>query len=156
LAPLCSVESAGEHTLWLLRRDRRVAVLKRLVNAEVVQQKLAQSLPPSDRFGEMVRNILKRGAAIEIEELSREDMLAVAAALEALDGLDLPTPDAAKLKQLLSRTEFLTDYEVLLEKGFFGREKELARLEALLDDNVSARKVVLLSGPGGAGKSTLL
>jgi hypothetical protein len=155
LAAICSIETAGRRTLWLLYADRRAAALQRMIAQNRLAAGLDGPLPAADRMGSMLRRIL-RGEPVLLPGLEREDLLAISWSLEALAGIDLPKPDITQVHQLLARTQFLAEYEVLLEKGFFGREPELARLSAFLESPEQRRRLLLLSGLGGAGKSTLL
>ncbi len=162
LAPFCSVESKGSDTLWLLRPDRRAGALRRLIGEKRLDVALAGALPATDDAGEMLRSIL-RGRFPVIDNLDRESLLALSWALEALGAVDVPKPDISQVQQILARTQFLAEYEVLLEKGFFGRESELSELSAFLQGGITdlerlrtSQQSLMLTGLGGAGKSTLL
>jgi hypothetical protein len=155
LAPFCSVESQKDRTVWLLRSDRRSDALRRIVSEGRLSQSLAQTLPPTDPQGDMLRTVL-RAQTLNIETLDRAGLLALAWALESLFAIDLPKPDLARVRQRLNSASFLNDYDVLLEKGFFGREPELAQLDAFLKSPGAERRLLTMSGLGGAGKSTLL
>jgi hypothetical protein len=154
LAPRCSVESKGTATLWLLRPDRRVAALRSLIGEKRLDLALAGTLPATDNAGETLRSILHGKFAV-IDKLDREGLFSLAWALEALAAVDVPKPDISEVRKLVARTQFLAEYDVLLEKGFFGRESELSRLSTFLEAGAS-QQLLLLTGLGGAGKSTLL
>jgi hypothetical protein len=160
LASSSVVEIQGGKTQWLLQADRRTDVLKRLVSEQRLEAKLAEPLPETDRFGEKLRELLRTGASVKVEGLSRDDLLATAAAIEATSGLDLPKPDDSAIRQSLDQLEFLSDYGVLLEDGFVGRTDELADLGRFLVDPSLGRTGswtgLVLTGLGGAGKSTLV
>jgi hypothetical protein len=160
LASSSVVEVQGAKTQWLLQADRRTDVLKRLVTEQRLETKLAEPLPETDRFGEKLRELLRTGASVNVEGLSRDDLLATAAAIEATSGIDVPKPDDSAIRQSLAQLEFLSDYTVLLEDGFVGRTNELEDLRAYLADpspgTTGLWTGLVLTGLGGAGKSTLL
>jgi hypothetical protein len=155
LASLCSVEPIEQRTFWLLHSDRRSACLQWLAAQQRIETVLDRPLPPTDRKGEMLRNIL-RGAPITLDKLSGEDLLAVSWSLEALAPIDVTKPQISEVHQRLARAQFLAGYEVLLEKDFVDRDAELARLSAFVHSPEPGRRLLLLSGLGGSGKSTLL
>jgi hypothetical protein len=155
LASLCSVEPTEQRTFWLLHSDRRSACLQWLAARRRLTAVLDRPLPPTDRKGEMLRNIL-RNAPPPLDTLEREDLLAVSWSLEALASVDVPKPAITEVQQRLARTQFLASYEMLLVKDFVGRDSELARLSAFVQGPEPGRRWLLLSGLGGAGKSTLL
>jgi predicted ATPase len=159
LAASSVVEVQGARMRWLLKADRRTDVLKRLVTEQRLETKLSEPLPATDRFGEKLRELLRTGASVAVEGLSRDDLLATAAAIEATSGIDVPKPDDAAIRQSLAQFEFLSDYSVLLEGGFVGRVNELEDLRTFLADPPETSQVwtgLVLTGLGGAGKSTLL
>ena len=128
LAAACVVESHEERVKWLLVKERREAALARLVESDRLQETLARPLPVTDAFGDMLRELLRDGAHVRVEDRPRDELIALAAAIEATSGLDLPRPDLATVRRVMGPGELLADYEVLLAKGFVGREPELARL----------------------------
>lgn len=159
IAPLCTVERVDQGVRWIMQLGVRHAVLERLFRADQLLPRLEQALPATDRFGDMLRSLIRAQGPIDIEALSAEDLLALAAALEATAKLDIVKPDRRALRQLIARAQFLADYQPLLKNGFFGRDAELAELKNFLAApraQHSAWDGLILAGTGGAGKSTLL
>lgn len=159
LAPECVIETYEGKVQWLYSSDNRRSELSRLKNEGRLAAILNAPLVPTDRFGLMLRALLRHGANLKLEELHREDLLALSAAMEATSDIGLPQPDAAEVRKRIGRDEFLSDYDVLLERGFVGREDELKKLRNFVQvEPVSSYgwSSLVLTGLGGSGKSTLL
>lgn len=159
LASECSVETHQGKVQWLYSKDPRNKMLQRLVEEGRLQAVLNGPLPPTDRFGEMLRALLRQGAALSFTNLPREELIDLKAAIEATDRANIPHPDLAEITKLVSRKEFLSEYDVLLSRGFSGRHDELKELREFLLVPGAGRgqwTSMVLTGPGGSGKSTLL
>ncbi|WP_158597998.1 AAA family ATPase [Noviherbaspirillum saxi] len=144
-----------------MQAKERTRVLQQLAAHRQLQTRLAEPLPETDRFGEILREMLKTGSVSDLDRLSRSDLLATASAWEILSSLNLVTLDESKLRRLITQAEFLADYDALLEDGFLGREEQLNSLRDFLggatdNTNPSRLNSMILTGLGGAGKSTLL
>jgi hypothetical protein len=158
---VCFVEAEGGVTSWMLRADRRTEILRRLIAEERLAQCLKVPLPATDRFGDMLREVLARGGGIDVDRLSRDEMLAMAGVLEATADVKMATPDAARLRQRLAASRFLANYTVLLQPAFVGRTDELRRLRDFVTAPPATPRTTtwdgaVLTGLGGSGKSTLL
>src|SRR5262245_24545671 len=163
LAQSCAIEPSKGGVQWLLLKNPRTLILTDMINDGRLLQRLESPLPPTDRFGVMLRDLLERGANINLADLNRQDLLEFASAIEATSEVSIQRPDEAELRKLIKRTEFLARYDILFEKGFIGRETELANLRRFVingDDSKGAIRSrwsgLILTGLGGAGKSTLL
>ena len=162
LAPMCVVETHEGRVLWLIKKEFRKGVLARLLDGQRLAEVLRGPLPSTDRFGLMLRALLRDGAGINLKRLEYEDLLALASAVEATAGAGLPQPDTDELNRLVAGIGFLADYDVLLRRGFYGRREQLRQLDEFLRRPVESKSYslawdgVVLTGLGGAGKSTLL
>lgn len=161
LAAECKVESSGREVCWLLLKDARALVLNRLVEEGRLKSRLEQGpLPKTDLFGDALRELLRYGQQVQVEGRTREELSALLSAAEAVSDVNLPRPDEGQLRKLLRRSKFLSDYDVLLEKGFVGRVGEYEALKSFAsgegDDPPYSWSGLVLTGLGGAGKSTLL
>lgn len=161
LAPLCVVETHEDSVRWLLKKEHRGCVLTRLKDENRLAETLKGALPSTDRFGMMLRDLLRGGARVNLEGLGSEDVMALTSAVEATAEVGLPHPDVADLRRLAS-ADFLADYDVLLMRGFYGRRDEIHQLSQFLSRPVASKSYsqswdgTVLTGLGGAGKSTLL
>ncbi len=161
LAPNCVIEPFEGEMRWMLLKAARAVPLSRLSNSGRLRTLLDQTLPPTDRFGTLLRELLRDGAQISLEGRTQEDLLALISAVEATSGIEgISAPYEAKLRSLIERTRFLADYDVLFSKGFFGRTEELIKLRKFVEhgDSTLTRlwSGLILTGLGGAGKLTLL
>jgi hypothetical protein len=167
LAQGCDVEGTETGLRWLLLKDRRTLVLRRLASHPGLPHALARELPATDLFGEALREILRHGKAVSLHrrQLTSADdqerwLLALASAIEAVRLAGLPTPDPQAVQQASGQASFLREHRLLTQDGVLGRGAE----EAALVDFITAPPVptaarwegLLLTGLGGAGKSTLL
>lgn len=156
----CAVETAEAGVNWLLSQAKRVVVIRQLIDAGTLTGQLDQSLPATDRFGEMLRELLRDGAALIVENRSQDDLLALMEALEATKPLNLPQPDWTQIRREIGLANFLTDQRTLLANGFVGRQPELETLRDFVNDTSPPTswpwKGLVLTGLGGSGKSTLL
>lgn len=157
LAAFCSVVPVESGVRWLMAVEARGRVLQRLVREGGVMARLAGALPATDAAGEMLRRVLRGG--FDVAQLGPEEGKALETALEWLKDVPVEKPDVKAIQSARAKQEFFESYEVLLERGFVGREGELAQLRDFL---LSAPKEswrwdgALLTGLGGTGKSTLL
>jgi AAA ATPase-like protein len=161
LATQCTIQTHEEKVHWLLSRDNRNLILRRLKDEGRLNEVLDGLLPPTDRFGTMLRLLLRHGAELSLTDLDREDLVALAAAMETTLDVGLPQPDMAEVRNLMGIDEFLAEYDVLLEKGFVGRQQELSLLQAFIANSdppphSQGWTGQVLTGLGGSGKSTLL
>ena len=161
LAAECKVESSGGKVRWLLLNDARSLVLNRLIEEERLKSQLEQGpLPETDLFGSALRELLRDGQQVRIEGRTREELSALLSAVEATSGVKLAKLDEGLLRKLLKRSKFLSDYDVLLEKGFVGRASEYEALKRFASgesgDPLYNWSGLVLTGLGGAGKSTLM
>jgi hypothetical protein len=161
LASQCTIETHRNAVHWLLTKAVRNNVLKRLIDSNRLHIVLDGPLPPTDGFGDVLRLLLRTGKDLKFEDLDREQLLNLIAAMEATDDSGLPQPPMIDVRRRLGRREFLSEYDVLLARGFVGRKKELDALNQFLatpqDTSYPASWTSLvLTGLGGSGKSTLL
>ncbi|UOQ75285.1 ATP-binding protein [Hymenobacter cellulosilyticus] len=161
LATFCLTEIQGDKVKWLLKHNQRKKILAEFVRHDLLPSKLRQRHPRTDRFGKMLRRLLQHGANLNLEKNSREDMLALASAMEATASIGISQPDVTGINHLRRNNKFLAEYRVLLKNGFYGRAPELKRLRAFLSSERNGRSIIpprslVLTGIGGAGKSTLL
>src|SRR5262249_6495174 len=59
LGPFCIVETLGTEVQWVLRQGARKTTLSRLNDQGRLQSLLEQELPPTDSFGERLRELLR-------------------------------------------------------------------------------------------------
>lgn len=162
LLPDCTTQPAGERISWILKQNRRRAVITQLVNNGTLQQALLQPLPPTDELGKWLRRLLQAQESVaSLESLNRDELLSLAHAVEALNGIPglNYVPELSDIVRHLDTGRLLADYDILLLNGFFGREKELSDLQIFLEKPKTQSgwwEGILLTGMGGAGKSTLL
>lgn len=157
----CNVQQVDGSMQWMLKQTRRKTILSDMIQQKALQEKLSQPLPPTGLFGEMLRKILGKEPPGEIKDMSQNELLALSHAIEALQDIPvgIPLPTLPEIRRKLEAGRFLSDYDVLLVKGFVGREDELGQLNDFLTQPLPAGKLwdgLLLTGVGGAGKSTLL
>lgn len=154
----CTTETHQDKVRWLHLKEPRNAVLRRLNEEGRLQKLLGEPLPPTDPYGDMLRALLQQGDTIPLESMATEALKNLELAIEATNDTGLPHPDRDRVRRLIRREEFLSEYDVLLSRGFFGRQKELAELNNFLSSPHEAGRwsSLVMTGAGGAGKSTLL
>lgn len=156
LLPLCEqVPLSSGRGVWSLTLSHRRAALRRMGTRQKMQAALAANpVRPQTAGQEMWERVLGT-SLIPIEDLSREDLAALATVTEwaedILDGL----PDAASIRKALRKADLLAPMRRLTESGFVGREEELAQLSAYVF-GVKPQVPLYVFGSGGVGKSTLL
>lgn len=170
LGSFCLVENRGTEIFWTLKQSQRTFILNKLLKDKNRFKKLlSQKLPSTDVFGKLLRAVLRQDK-IKLETLGNERLLALTAVVETLEGLreilieyneKFLLPTVEQIRPLIQKVNFLSDYDVLLENGFYGREKELKQLDDFLQLRQLPRDYpywngVVLTGIGGAGKTTLL
>ncbi|HZG53384.1 MAG TPA: ATP-binding protein, partial [Pyrinomonadaceae bacterium] len=161
LAPECVIEPFEGKVRWLLSKNARTVTLNRLIEEGRLRSHLDERpLPETDQLGMLLRELLRHGAQVPLEGRTREEMLALACAVEATSEVKLQKPDGGVLRKLLKRANFLSDYDVLLDKEVVGRNREYDALKRFIlpeDKGVSGSwQGLALTGAGGAGKSTLV
>jgi hypothetical protein len=161
LAAECTVETYQGTVRWLLSPAARNTALRRLIDSNRLTHVLDGPLPPTDSFGDVLRMLLREGANLNLEQLDREQLQNLIAAMEATNESGLSQPSLFDVRQRLVRKEFLSEYDVLLARGFVGRKQELAKLYEFLSSgndpsHAATWTSLVLTGLGGSGKSTLL
>ena len=161
LSSQCTIETHQNAVHWLLTKPARTVSLRRLVESNRLNYLLNGPLPPTDPFGEVLRLLLRHGSDLKLEFLDSEQLLNLIAAMEATSDSGLPQPDVNEVRRRLGRREFLSEYDVLLARGFVGRKDEMAELYEFLSAGDQASHPaswtsLVLTGFGGSGKSTLL
>ncbi|MER9205288.1 ATP-binding protein [Mesorhizobium sp. M0771] len=99
--------------------------------------------------------ILGEGEIGHLNQRSLEELLALARAVDWLQGAVFALPARDDLLRRIEMKRLLKPFQRLLERGFVGRADELAALH----DYVRSKKtssILCLHGPGGVGKSTLM
>ncbi len=158
LSDKCIVDTSGNTMKWLLQQPYRTIELSRMISEGSLTRHLKDALPETDNNGKMLRALL-RGDQLVASEMNEEQLKDMSFALEVTKGLYLSDQDITQVKNLLERFRFLSDYNVLLSKGFYGRERELADLADFVRDRGNQEgkhDFLALRGAGGSGKSTLL
>lgn len=168
LEPLCFFETSGSKVGWNLKQNYRKFILKKLIENNDLQDLLAhrEKLPPTDDYGEFLRAILRR-KEIKTENLTQDELRTLRTVIQTLEDLNnalaydqrFPLPRLSDVRQRIERRSFLSDYDILLENGFRGREKELKALNDFLFKRIKTGDYwngLILTGIGGIGKSTLL
>lgn len=159
LAPQCVIEPFEGAVRWLLANDARTAVLNRIIDEGRLKQLLDRSKPAvTDMLGQLLRELLRDGAGVRLDGRTHNELLCLLCAVEATSGVDIQKPDEQTLNALIKSAKFLSDYDVLLDKGFYGREKQRSELKRFVTEPAAGRgrwKGIVLTGLGGAGKSTL-
>jgi hypothetical protein len=155
LLPLCEPVTQGpERGLWSLTLPMRRTALERLKSRERMKQALeANAKRPDTPVQRMFEKIVD-AAPIELADLSREDLAALATVhgwvADILDGL----PELAAIRLAIARAELFAPMRRLTGSTFVGRDVELEQLEAYITS--PSRTPLFVFGPGGVGKSTLL
>jgi hypothetical protein len=155
LSLTCETSKSSGTLLWTMTPPQRIPILRSILASGELAKMNSTTLPATDMFGTWLRNVLF-AAPIDMNKLSRDELLALCKVLELLTDIPIPKPSLADVKALLNRKEFLSDYDILLKDGFFGRELELKQLEYLIQNNNQQKNAIVLTGLGGSGKSTLL
>ncbi|PWV49143.1 ATP-binding protein [Chitinophaga sp. S165] len=158
LSDKCIVDTSGNVMKWLLQQPYRSIELKRMIGEGSLAKHLSDALPETDNNGNMLRSLL-RGDQLITRNMNEAQLKDLSFALEVTKDLHLGNPDLARVKNLIERFRFLSDYNVLLSKGFYGRERELANLADFVWDIANRddkSNFLVLRGAGGSGKSTLL
>ncbi|NID11265.1 ATP-binding protein [Fibrivirga algicola] len=156
----CAVESDGTDVRWLMKQTRRLELLGTLIESGTLSTRLSEPLPATDRFGDLLRELLQHGATLPLVNRSHDDRLALMEAMETTKPLDLPQPDWTQVRRQIGLDNFLTDQRALLVNGFVGRKQELGTLQAFLTEEGPPTSLpwrgLVVTGLGGSGKSTLL
>src|SRR5882762_9700812 len=83
LAPACTVESSHGTVLWLLNQRRRRNVLSRIRQDGRLAPLLDADLPPTDIFGQMLRELLRSEADTRLDGRTQIELLNLLSAIEA-------------------------------------------------------------------------
>lgn len=153
---MCNVESRSGRLLWSMFPTRRREILERLVREERLQSSLADELPATDRFGELLREVVRAGDRFSLKSLTENDLSELLLVIEVLEGLRIPLPSPEEIRQSVVRATPFEQHRVLTRYGFVGRAKELRHLRSFLRVTSPRLSVCTMEGMGGAGKSTLL
>jgi hypothetical protein len=165
LTSRCVVEPFEGKMRWLLTKDARTAIINRLIDDggyQRIHELLGeQPLPETDELGMLLRELLSEGADVRLEGRPHRELLALSCAIEATSEVPVARPDVETLNALIKREKFLSDSDVLLNKGFFGRGKEVQELKHFVTGGATTPQGrpwagIVLTGLGGAGKSTLV
>lgn len=151
------VEATGK-VQWLMNQSKRKEILTQLYTTGKLSTALAQPLPSTDETGMLLRRVIQEGEFMNASVLSDREKIAGLAALEMLEGIDLPKPGRESISSLIHEGFIIETYPYN-EATFTGREAQLAQLEHFLRANnpVSGSWTgLVIYGLGGVGKSTLL
>ncbi|MDD0976374.1 AAA family ATPase [Pseudomonas fontis] len=167
LADLCDIRPTDAEDLWLLRTPTRHTLLANLKKQDRLAAEVAtrRGLDPDEQTQDLLAVLLDQAplsrahisqcleGATEQAELER--------IILALDraGSSAPSHDLLPLaRAALGSLDRAQKMEQLAERGFFGREVELAQIAAWLAQPATQGPVgcVFLTGAPGIGKSTLL
>lgn len=139
---------------WMLKSERRASVLRSLSAEQRKQSLVSAAAVSTDAAGVGLRDLLS-GKAIDEDLPVQMRALAYQWASAAEPAL---AATVESLRREVARSSAVQNFEYLLVKGFFGREKEMELLRAFTERPETEDRVPVLpvSGVGGSGKSTLL
>lgn len=157
LRPLSEyVVDGPERGLWSLSFSERRAALRRLANREAMRQALDAN---PDRINDVVQfmfELLVDGSPIALSELSRDDVAALAVALDWVEDILDDLPEKKDIRSALARADLLAPMRRLADRGFVGRQRELRQIEDYVFAETPPPAPLFVFGQGGVGKSTLL
>jgi hypothetical protein len=189
LADTVPVEGAPPQFGWRLAAGVRRLALERLKTSSLQDtraQLLAALAANPERPKDAAQRLLEAAIAGTLpapQELSRNQLLALSAVLEWLEGIVEGVPNPAIVARLIARADLLDPMHRLAGPEFVGRDEELRRLSDHVDvlaidrsagvlgsiaqqarrvlnvveESLSgARRPLFIYGPGGVGKSSLL
>lgn len=153
----CTVDPTGDRPRWVLRPAERREALARLHAAGTLPGLLAEPLPATDRAGDLLRDLLRRGPAVPLDRPA-DELVVLKGLVDEVAGAGVPLPDPEEVRRHLNAGAFAREY-LPAPADFVGRDAELRRLDAFLA--ARGRKGggwagLVLTGLGGAGKSALL
>ena len=156
LLPLCDpVNLPTGVDVWTLLLPPRREALKALATREQMKKAVeANPARPVTVFQKVFEQLLEE-QAIELDQLSRDELAGLLEVLEWVEDILDGLPQRTAVSAALARTDLLSPMERLAGHGFVGREAELARLSAYVFESTSDAPLFVF-GTGGVGKSTLL
>lgn len=156
LLPYCNIETTQSTVLWILKADKRKAILTDFFMRSKSIAELDIQLPNTDDFGHLLRKIVLQSDNCKVEEMNRNQLIVLSSVLESIDTLTIPKPDINEVKNLLDLKSFFDNYHHLTE-SFVGRENELGKIKTFIKKpNEWSWNTLVIKGVGGVGKSTLL
>ncbi len=155
IARYCQVESMSE-VQWCLNKQKRKEVLQQMIEDANIYDKVRQPLPRTDTMGNMLRKIIEEGDKIKLASMSQDELRSCLLALEVTKGLEFVKPTEDEVRKLIKVSDALDNYNTITS-GFVGREMELSKLHAFIDQpSPNYWEGFLITGLGGVGKSTLV
>jgi hypothetical protein len=165
LSKACFVTATGKSTQWFMLADARKVALQRLHESDLLNERLSSpSLPATDGFGKALREVLASGSNVPLDR-SLPELLQLSRAIDALAPAGVVSlPDANEVRRSIARATFMSEFDTLVGRGFFGRAGELRQLHKFVGESVADKpKLAFLDfdmleirGVGGSGKSALL
>lgn len=155
------VETLDGQLRWRMRPTPRVDELRRLNESGELAAVLDSAAVDTDEYGQVLREVIRRGAAVPLDQRSAEWLRQLRAVVEDLSGSGLPTPKTSEIHRHLDAGAFAREF-LQLVTPFVGRRNQLAELHRFLNAPGGPTKggslwsAMTLSGLGGAGKSALL
>ena len=147
------VQTAGRWS-WVLRAESRRDALAQLRASGRLRTALDEVASiPTDLAGTALRSLARTGS---VPPASPATVVQALAWAQPLGGLAGELAEAERQAALVSLRD---SYDVLTRRGVFGREAELARLQAFAEEAPDPGRpvpVLAVTGIGGAGKSTVL
>jgi hypothetical protein len=170
LAAVCDLTEVDGRQRWLMRGSERRRELERLaqggerattVDRAVAWRQQATTDPATD---DLLAAITGKGrfSTKALQDLvtgrgDKEELERVAQALERAGSLSPRHPYLPEVRAALTRAGLQANLQSLLDRGFFGREEELARTRAWAQAAPAAQtRALYVQGLPGIGKSTLL
>ncbi len=153
------VETFEGQLRWMMRPSARGHVLRLLEPAQI-KALLGQRLPETDKYGALLREVLKLQTKVSLKKRNPEELLQLRSIAEILQDAGLETPEPAEIDRLLNAGAFAREF-LSIEKPFVGRTAERKKLARFLSQPPLIStwprwKGMTVSGLGGAGKSALL
>jgi hypothetical protein len=148
--------STGANLPWRLNQVKRTEILLKLIQDQTLDQILYGTLPETDLFGGLLRQVLN-GNLMVTTQLNPEELAALTSVLESIAVINIPKPDLEQVKGELRRKTLFSDYHTLAEH-FVGRELEINTLLSFINEWTASNewRGLLMTGMGGAGKSAII
>lgn len=166
LADVCDIHPAGKGGSWLMRTPFRHSLLRSLDEAQLAsaiaaRRKANPDNETSDLLGVLLDQSPLDRSTIQTALQAPIDTTTLKRAIVALDraGELAPARDLLTLaRSALSEAKRDQRRQLVSERGFYGRHKELAKIEDWLAKPASTTPVscLFITGAPGIGKSSLL
>ncbi|ANK88256.1 AAA family ATPase [Rhizobium sp. MC63] len=176
LSPMMEEVIEDKRVLWRLRPQPRRDTLREMAAEGVLEQTVRQTKPQvSDRFGQVLQAMLKKGAAAgDPRKMSTDDLMLQALALDFVRSLPTDWPvrePPVDPRVMLARKAERRRQDFVAPRKLFGRALEAHALDQYIESGLLQQPLValpkppsdfarlrplLVTGIGGSGKSALV